>query len=235
MSEPAKKRSASGGGRRVAKQAKKNKLVKLVFDDLQSGDADTVSDAAFDLAKHLEEGRTDFVALEGGGHSLLAAAMKWEDNENIMANLTFCVDQLAFEDWAGDSEISEIFLTGGMDLCVGAMVKFPHNKSIQRNVVEALVDFCCNDQCCKERAEYVVNQLGGLALALTAMKAFPKCVELQENGCWFLHELCRHGFRNHALMKEEALGVVALAVKNFKGNVEFDGYDHAHSFKNMLS
>lgn len=218
---------------------------KLLFQDLQSNDSNTVLNGAMELDNLLgcsnacpDKLQTEFLNL--GGHAIVLTTMqKWNSNVNIQSHLCRCIAGMILtynrgkkRSSEGDENdlVSSLLLMGTLDqITIGALQQYPKYPTIQLDVMHALIQLCGGSSgSCQEAAKRFVRELDGVSMVTKAMGVFAETEDIQEHGCRLLNTLCITGEHQEATaIKAKALTVVAASVQAYPENesIEKDAHD----------
>ena len=161
---------------------------------------------------------------------------KWTHIANIQAELSHCVARMVMlhggvtGEGIDDTLVSAFIQMGGLHTIYHALVSFAASTEVQTNGMLALANLCGNFEAAssQQAAKRFVFDWEGVPLVTKAMTNFPEEELVQENGCWLLNNLCRAGGdQEAAVIKSQALMVVAASVQHFSknANIEKDAHD----------
>ena len=203
-------------------------IPQLLFDDLESNDADKVLNAIKGLSPLFEsiapkDEFNDFLSL--GGHVLLALTLrKWMENAEVVACCCCCIARMIQKYEIGDRNfhiVRPLRLAGCMDHVVTALVKYKTTRDIQIFGIAALGNLCSGShqyaQAC-QAAQRLATELNGVDVVSEASKQFPEDEYLHEVISSFLARLCFLGLGELPVLKEKALVPLSEAVRLFPNN-----------------
>ena len=182
-----------------------SEIAKLLMVDMQKNTAVEVAHAMQKLytliyKSHEKSRENNSEAKSLGAHTIVLLAMtKWKDSMHVQSLGAAVLSHLFWR--ASDDTRVVIIKSGGVRTLTNAIKRFPNEPRVIVNGYGTLHNFFsreCADQTTVDAAtRHFVNDLGGIALVVQAMKAFPANDRVQRNSCLVLGVLLNTDeFRN---------------------------------------
>jgi len=109
----------------------------------------------------------------GAGSNIVAVMNKWHLVPSIQAHGCCALTNIVFDNSVFGATAKEI---GCLDAIAWAMARYPGNEDVQNHGCAALGNFSHNQ---KSNTKYIVKELNGATLIVSAMKTHPQCADLQ--------------------------------------------------------
>ena len=196
---------------------------QLLLVELQKDDPEEVADALNTLSINLindqagQRAHTMKRQMLLGAPSLVVLSMqKWQNTEAVQYRGCWCIQELATNVTESSDTLNAIAASGGIEAVVNAMRLFSTSSTVQEAGCDALLEVSCplsTGSPIEAGINRLVNEMGGVALALNAMKKFPENSDIQSSCCGFFANLATRKEYRKEMMQSGVVSAVAATLE----------------------